>query len=391
MTRRKYNIPSLQPQTCEFSSHVKSRHMLSCAHLRCPEGFDAAAVSEHRWQRSILEGKGRRRTSFAGKKEEEAWGPCNMTRDSPVFLTLVLPGDLESRLSVCKPTGSKHRTRVPPMPQSPDAPQLFDDTSSTYGLPQAGYPTPGIDMGFNQIFADPVANVAMAYGTSIASQGKDIMHKEIHRFMSINKLKYFFAVDTTYVMKKLALLVFPYMHQNWEVRYHRDLPLTPRQDVNAPDLYIPSMAFITYILLAGMALGLQKRFSPEVLGMCASTAFVWVVIEVLALLLGLYLATVHSDLGTFDLLAYCGYKYVGMILAVIGGLIFGSNGYYIAWAWASCALMYFMVRSLRMKILPSMVQEGLSRPSGRAQMYVTLAAAAFQPLILYWLTVQLVH
>lgn len=45
--------------------------------------------------------------------------------------------------------------------------------------------------------------------------------------------------------------------------------------------------------------------------MCASTAFVWVVIEVLALLLGLYLATVQSELSTFDLLAYCGYKYVG--------------------------------------------------------------------------------
>ncbi|XP_053133390.1 protein YIF1A [Hemicordylus capensis] len=287
--------------------------------------------------------------------------------------------------------GSKHRARVPVMPQNADAPQLFDDTSSAYGPPPGVYPAPGIDMGFNQIFADPVANVAMAYGTTIASQGKDIVHKEIHRFMSINKLKYFFAVDTSYVMKKLALLVFPYVHQNWEVRYHRDVPLTPRQDVNAPDLYIPSMAFITYILLAGMTLGLQKRFSPEVLGVCASTAFVWVVIEVLALLLGLYLATVQSDLSTFDLLAYCGYKYVGMIMAVVGGLIFGSNGYYIALAWASCALMYFMVRSLRMKILPSMVQEGLSRPSGRAQMYVTLAAAAFQPLILYWLTVQLVH
>uniref|UniRef100_A0ACB8G790 Uncharacterized protein n=1 Tax=Sphaerodactylus townsendi TaxID=933632 RepID=A0ACB8G790_9SAUR len=281
----------------------------------------------------------------------------------------------------------------------------------------------------------------VVYGSSIASQGKEIVHKEIDRFMSINKLKYFFAVDTSYVMKKLALLVFPYVHQriglirylqtfysycqqntlsvnfekskimrfsknrlsyawklgiayleqNWEVRYHRDVPLPPRQDVNAPDLYIPSMAFITYILLAGMALGLQKRFSPEVLGICASTAFVWVVIEVLALLLGLYLITVQSDLGTFDLLAYCGYKYVGMILVVVGGLIFGSNGYYIALAWASCALMYFMVRSLRMKILPSVVQEGLSRPSGRAQMYITLAAAAFQPLMLYWLTVQLVH
>lgn len=31
--------------------------------------------------------------------------------------------------------------------------------------------------------------------------------------MSINKLKYFFAVDTTYVMKKLGVLVFPYVHQ----------------------------------------------------------------------------------------------------------------------------------------------------------------------------------
>lgn len=31
--------------------------------------------------------------------------------------------------------------------------------------------------------------------------------------MSVNKLKYFFAVDTKYVMKKLMLLMFPYTHQ----------------------------------------------------------------------------------------------------------------------------------------------------------------------------------
>lgn len=29
----------------------------------------------------------------------------------------------------------------------------------------------------------------------------------------MNKLKYFFAVDTAYVAKKLGLLVFPYTHQ----------------------------------------------------------------------------------------------------------------------------------------------------------------------------------
>uniref|UniRef100_A0A8C8WY72 Protein YIF1 n=1 Tax=Panthera leo TaxID=9689 RepID=A0A8C8WY72_PANLE len=103
------------------------------------------------------------------------------------------------------------------------------------------------------------------------------------------------------------------------------------------------MAFITYVLLAGMALGIQKRFSPEVLGLCASTALVWVVMEVLALLLGVYLATVRSDLSTFHLLAYSGYKYVGMILSVLTGLLFGSDGYYVALAWTSSSLMYFIV------------------------------------------------
>lgn len=78
------------------------------------------------------------------------------------------------------PAGSKHRTRGPVGPHSADAPQLFDDTSSAYGPQHAGQPTgPGIDMGFNQIFADPVANIAMAYGTTVASQGKDIVHKEV--------------------------------------------------------------------------------------------------------------------------------------------------------------------------------------------------------------------
>ncbi|XP_037761206.1 protein YIF1A isoform X2 [Chelonia mydas] len=236
--------------------------------------------------------------------------------------------------------GSKHRVRGPIVPPAPDPHQLFDDTSA--GFPHAqGTPASGIDMGFNTLLADPMANVAVAYGSSIASQSKDIVHKEIHRFMSVNRLKYFFAVDTAYVTKKLALLLFPYAHQNWEVRYSRDTPLTPRQDINAPDLYIPTMAFITYILLAGIALGLQQR----------------------------------------------------MILAVLGGLLFGSDGYYVALAWTSCALMYFLARSLRMKLHPSLVPDGMGHPrgGGRGQTYVTLGAAACQPLIVYWLTFHLVR
>ncbi|CAJ1058774.1 protein YIF1A [Xyrichtys novacula] len=285
---------------------------------------------------------------------------------------------------------------------------LFEDTSAAAPAPamnSQGYYTPGYNMGgpsndmqggggVDNLFADPMANAAMMYGSSLANQGKDMVNKEISRFMSVNKLKYFFAVDTKYVMKKLMLLMFPYTHQDWEVRYHRDTPLPPRQDVNAPDLYIPTMAFITYILLAGMALGIQKRFSPEVLGLCASTALVWMIIEVLVMLLSLYLMTVHSDLSTFDLIAYSGYKYVGMIFTMLCGLIFGSDGYYVALAWSSCALMFFIVRSLKMKILPSLSSDTMGTGSSakpQFRLYITVATAVFQPIIIYWLTSHLIR
>lgn len=35
--------------------------------------------------------------------------------------------------------------------------------------------------------------------------------------------------------------------------------MTPCEDVNAPDLYIPLMAFITYVLVSGFVFGVQKR------------------------------------------------------------------------------------------------------------------------------------
>ncbi|XP_077434201.1 protein YIF1A isoform X3 [Vanacampus margaritifer] len=227
---------------------------------------------------------------------------------------------------------------------------LFDDTSAS-GANAQGYYTPGYNMagpsndmqaGVGNLFADPMASAAVMYGSSLANQGKDMVNKEISRFMSVNKLKYFFAVDTRYVMKKLMILMFPYTHQDWEVRYHRDIPLTPRQDVNAPDLYIPTMAFITYILLAGMALGIQKR----------------------------------------------------MIFSVLCGLLFGSDGYFVALAWSSCALMFFIVRSLKMKILTSLASDSMSTNSSakpQVRMYITVATALFQPAIIYWLTFHLVR
>uniref|UniRef100_A0A287CTK1 Protein YIF1 n=1 Tax=Ictidomys tridecemlineatus TaxID=43179 RepID=A0A287CTK1_ICTTR len=234
---------------------------------------------------------------------------------------------------------SKRRTPASP-PGMADPHQLFDDTSSAqnrgYGAQRApgglGYPNTSASAQA-AFLADPVSNMAMAYGSSLAAQGKELVDKNIDRFIPVTKLKYYFAVDTVYVGKKLGLLVFPYLHQDWEVQYQQDTPVAPRFDVNAPDLYIPGFT---------LSLARSHRFSPDLLGLQASSALAWLALEVLAILLSLYLVTVNTDLTTIDLVAFLGYKYVGMIGGVLMGLLFGKTGYYLVLGWCCVSIFVFM-------------------------------------------------
>ncbi|XP_052275300.1 protein YIF1B-A-like isoform X2 [Dreissena polymorpha] len=218
-------------------------------------------------------------------------------------------------------------------------PQLFDDTSQSvqsppplgYGPPQAGFMDPSQgNQSFGaghqgapawghqqfpgqQLFNDPMANMAMQYGSSLAGQGKDLVNKNLEKYVSTSKLKYYFAVDTSYVAKKLMTLFFPFTKKDWSIKFNQDQPVAPRFDENAPDLYIPVMAFVTYILVSGVVLGTQERFTPEHLGMQASTALVWLIIELVAVMLSLYIMNLTTDLKYMDILAYIGYKFVGYV------------------------------------------------------------------------------
>ena len=83
------------------------------------------------------------------------------------------------------------------------------------------------------------------------------------KYSNLDQLKYYFAVDTSYVAKKIGVLLFPFTRSDWAIRYNQDEPVQPKYDVNAPDLYIPTMAYATYVLLVGYILGLRNAFSPD--------------------------------------------------------------------------------------------------------------------------------
>jgi len=82
-------------------------------------------------------------------------------------------------------------------------------------------------------------------------------------------------------------------------------------------MYIPVMAFVTYILLSTLLAGLRGAFHPEVMGLTATAAFAVVVVEILGLKGGTYILSISNESQLLDLVAYSGYKFVGVIVTLV--------------------------------------------------------------------------
>lgn len=90
------------------------------------------------------------------------------------------------------------------------------------------------------------------------------------------------------------------------------------------DMYIPTMAFVTYILLTTLLAGLSGAFEPALLGLTFSNAAVIIGLELLVLWLGRYFLSISSESQIYDLVAYSGYKFVGVIATVATSAVVGA-------------------------------------------------------------------
>jgi hypothetical protein len=217
------------------------------------------------------------------------------------------------------------------MPQNPNMQQQQ----------QQQQPQPGVNFGMNPVMQD----MAFQYGQRLADQGKEMVNKELEKYVSVNKLKYYFAVDNRYVMNKLKLLFFPFTHKDWSLKFDQENAVQPKFDLNAPDLYIPTMGFITYILVAGFILGMQERFSPEQLGIQASRALAYNIFELIVYTITLYVTNISTSLKTLDLVAFSGYKYASIVAILGSSVLFSSLGYYVGLLYCGSTLAFFLVRN----------------------------------------------
>jgi hypothetical protein len=99
-------------------------------------------------------------------------------------------------------------------------------------------------------------------------------------------------------------------------------------------MYIPTMAFVTYILLSTLIAGLNGKFEPQLLGITFSNASIIICLELVVLWLGRYFLNISSESQIYDLVAYSGYKFVGVIATVGLSAVFNAGqgtGGWVGW------------------------------------------------------------
>lgn len=138
---------------------------------------------------------------------------------------------------------------------------------------------------------------------------------------------------------------------DWDVRIWQGFHI----GLEEPDMYIPFMGFITYVLLCGIVQGLVGVFNPEVLSSTLSFATTLVLLEVLAVKALLFFSGAVNA-SVLDLLGLLGYKYFHLSLQLLAGVLLGELHEHTVYyqllrflLWAACATALW--RSL--KLLPA--------------------------------------
>ncbi|KAG0455204.1 hypothetical protein HPP92_024163 [Vanilla planifolia] len=222
-----------------------------------------------------------------------------------------------------------------------------------------------------------------AYGEKFLGSSSNFMHSNITHYLS--DPQYYFDVNAEYVRNKLRVILFPFLHRGHWTRITEPVAgrlsyKPPIHDINAPDLYIPFMAFGTYVVLNGFYLGILGRFTPEALSLQFTKGLLSWLFQIL-LLKGLLYAMGSVEAPLLDVVAYSGYVFATMSLAVLARLFWGFS-YYFMLPWICICTGVFLVKTMKRVLLSS--GRGYERHSSR-QHYLLLFMVVAQFPLLFWL------
>ena len=133
-------------------------------------------------------------------------------------------------------------------------------------------------------------------------------------------------------MEKIHCLFFPPFgyHYVWPIdtnyssnvtdEYMNEICKTQNIHHLYPDLYLPFMAFMTYILLYGLAVGTFDKFHPHVLSATASFSTICILLEMSVSSLVFYLIGINY-IPVIDILSILGLKFNSLVVILFFGLV----------------------------------------------------------------------
>lgn len=142
----------------------------------------------------------------------------NQFMQGPSTQNYMQPIDPYANGGIPQPQNYGFQTSPSPMvTSSSPTPQQYSNFGHNQQQLPAGFPPQQQMPGFNpqfSMFQQPIVqDMAMQYGQKLADQGKQMVESTFEKWIPVTKLKYYFAVDNNYVINKLRLIFFPFMHK----------------------------------------------------------------------------------------------------------------------------------------------------------------------------------
>lgn len=174
-------------------------------------------------------------------------------------------------------------------------------------------------------FSDKGTSIAFQFGQNalnqfIGSENFNQFQETMQRATGGNNVSHYFQVSNSYVFQKLKVMLVPMLHHQWQrIPDVNNSFQPPRNDINSPDMYIPFMGLVTYILAWNLQQGLLGSFDPENLSFKLSSTLAYFVLDLAILKLGLYLLVPVNSKATslVELTCYVGYKFVPLIFTMM--------------------------------------------------------------------------
>lgn len=276
-----------------------------------------------------------------------------------------------------------------PAPISTGAPRGFGDASSSArGAGGGGFGQP---MSPRSLAA---AGLGM-YGGKFLNDGASFVSSNYAKYFSTASMRAYFDVTESYVFHKLRLLLCPFLHKGSWARLPESVAggtayKPPRNDINAPDLYIPLMAFWTYVLTASIREVFSSKsgaFTPEALATHAwwsgllwsvESAFIWIALRT---------ASTSNHIVSapmLDIAAYVGYSFVYGSVTLMSKFSSGSLIYWLFLSWSAVCNAVFMAKTLKKIIFSESRHGGYSH--SMSHNYVLLCVVIVQFPIHFWLS-----